>query len=302
VTGRRGLRRLARSLAVLLATAATLAACGSDAPTPAASPTVSPDPTPTVTRYVMDRKVWYAGLVLTVEQAIATIDENGGPVVLSLHLENPGPAAATLGVPVRLTFADHGYEPRRGSEFPELDPGTAADVAITFDTGPGEDLAKAVVRIGRTEDHQALVPLAPGGVEAVALEPVAVDVKGKVRGGDLQLTVAGGVLRWDLPDWNEELRRASAVLTIDYSAVDVGSFEGGIPLTMDSVALQLPDGTEIAPRADGRSQSIAVLLPGATQSGLSTRFEIPAAARGTFTLIVRDGAGGVGRLKFTIGT
>jgi hypothetical protein len=71
---------------------------------------------------------------------------------------------------------------------------------------------------------------------------------------------------------------------------NTGKFAGGFAFTGANVALQLPDGTLVEPRKDGRSQSIEALDPGATVLA-ATRFEIPAGTRGAFGLLVNDGTG-----------
>lgn len=63
-----------------------------------------------------------------------------------------------------------------------------------------------------------------------------------------------------------------------------------ITITGANLGLRLPDGTTIAARADGHSQSVAVLEPGTAVPNLFARFEVPVPATGNYTLVVRDGS------------
>ena len=73
------------------------------------------------------------------------------------------------------------------------------------------------------------------------------------------ITITGGEMRSDLPDWGLELPRGSMSLAISYTARYRGDFAGGFAFTGANLGLRLPDGTTLGARADGHSQSVAVL-------------------------------------------
>ena len=107
--------------------------------------------------------------------------------------------------------------------------------------------------------------------------------------GDLRIAIRGFVLRWDLPDWSEELNSDLAVLTIGYDVTYLGDFSGGFAFTGDNVALRLPTNVLVESRHDGHSQSIELIGPGKTTKSLSSRFELPSGMTGRFSLVVRNG-------------
>jgi hypothetical protein len=238
-----------------------------------------------VTEYPLQATVWYAGLQVTFAEATATLDARGGSVALDVTFTNPGPFSTALAAPIVLTAGGDAYELERGTALPEVPSGGTTDATLTFDVLGRSTVDDVVIRIGAAEDHQALVPLRPGTVALVTLEPVTVAAAESGVAGDLTVALKGAVLRWDLPDWSAELPLASEALTVTYDVTYTGKFSGGYPFTGANVALQLPDGTLVEPRRDGRSQSIEGLDPGATVLA-ATRFEIPAGTRGAFGLLI----------------
>jgi hypothetical protein len=270
----------------------SLAAIACDAEASSASPTAGPtaEPTAAVTRYPLNADVWYAGLQLTFGEATATLDARGGSVEIDTTFKNPGPYGAALAAPILLTAGEDTYELRRGTELPSVPSGGTADLTLAFDILGRSSVDDAVLRIGDPANHQAVVPLRIGTVSLVSLEPVAVVATGSGVAGELTVDLQSGLLRWDLPDWGAELPLASEALTLSYNVTYTGKFAGGFAFTGANVALQLPDGTLVEARKDGRSQSIEALDPGATVLA-ATRFEIPAGTRGAFGLLVNDGTG-----------
>lgn len=281
--GRRGL-----TLAVV---AFLLAGCLSDAPTPVptATPRVTPIATPTVSTVVLDSTAWYAGFVLTFGTATATIDEKGGPVVVDVDVQNPGTADADFDGPIQLSDGSRAVAPSRDSAVPTVPAGTVVTVPMTFDVEAAFDLATAAITVGRPAEHRVVVPLGPDAPGPALLEPRRAESTAAVRAGDLRVAVSNLELRADLPDWNEELPSDRLALTITYTATDLGTFSGGLAFTGANVRLRLADGTEIGPRADGRSQSLLVLQPGRAVDGLFSRFEVPASGGTAWTLVVNDG-------------
>jgi hypothetical protein len=287
------LRQTSRQpLLVIVAAIVAVVAVACDAEAPSPSPTVAPtaEPTAAVTRYPLNVDVWYAGLQLTFGQATATLDARGGSVEIETTFKNPGPFSAALAAPILLTAGGDTYELRRGTELPEVPSGGTADLTLAFDILGRTSVDDAVIQIGVPANHQALVPLRPETRPLVSLEPLAVEATGSGVAGELTVALQSGILRWDLPDWGAELPLASEALTLTYNVTYTGKFAGGFAFTGANVALQLPDGTLVEPRKDGRSQSIEALDPGATVLA-TTRFEIPAGTRGAFGLLVNDGSG-----------
>lgn len=268
-----------------------LAGCLTDAPTPSPAPTASltPDPTATVTTYQLDTTVWYAGFVLAFGTASATIDPKGGPVVVDVVVANGGPEAATLGGPIILAARGRAVAPSRESLLPLVPAGGTAEVALVFEVDGDFDLAAAALRIGRPEEHQAIVPLVAGAASVETLEPRVVELGGSGQAGTLLVTLHAAELRADLPDWSLELPRAVMALTITYDVAFRSDFTGGFAFTTANLGLRLPDGTTIAAREDGHSAPATLIGPRAVVSGLRSRFEVPAPGLGAYGLVVREG-------------
>jgi len=273
------------AIAVTLATAA----CAPDQ-SPSSAPTEAPAPTPSVTLYELNSTVWYAGLVLTFASATAVFDPTGGTVTLLLRIDNPGTADQSFNAPIRITAGGQGFDPVHGTSLPTVTAGGATAVLVTFDIPGRPSVDDAVIRVGSSEDNQALIPFGNGPVKPATLEPVTLPVKGTANAADLRVTLRTGELRWDLPDWSDELPVGVASLTLTYDATYRGTFAGGLAFTGDNVSLTMPNGSSVGPRQDGRSQSITLLLPGKTQAGLSTRFVVPSGLPGKYVLVIRNGS------------
>jgi hypothetical protein len=259
-------------------------------PSVAPTPTRAPEPTATVTTYELGQPVWYAGVVVTFERATAVLDARGGSVSVQLSLRNEGsPDPIGIPGPVRLVIGGDAFEPTRESVIPEAALGSTAGTTIEFDVVGHHSADEASIVIGRETEHQPRVPFGPDGGELEAFEPVAFDLSGAATAGDLRLRLRGAELRWDLPDWAQQLPSSMASLTVTYDAAYVGTFAGGFPFTAENVALRLPDGTLVQPRPDGRSQPIELIGARKNKRNLRTRFEIPAAITGELALVAIDG-------------
>jgi hypothetical protein len=285
--------RVARLAA--LAVGATLLAGCIDAPAPSATPTPTPvpEPTPTTTTYQLGATIWYEGLIIHVDDAVATLDERGGPVEVRIRIENPGDDEGELDGRIRLlvdaTSKDAPVEATRESKVPTIPAHGIAGALMTYELQGIASVDKGIVLIGEDLQHVARIPLTAAGGELLDFEPVVLSVAGAATAGDLRLTLRGGVLRWDLPDWSQELVAGLDALTLTYDVSYVGSFSGGFAFTGDNVRLRLPNGIVIGPRRDGHSQSIELIGAGKTKRGLFSRFEIPSGMTGRFGLIVRTG-------------
>jgi hypothetical protein len=280
------------AVAVLVVAGLVLGGCLADAPlpSPSAAPTTEPEPTATVTVHELGRTVWYGGLTLSFGTATATLDAKGGPVVVDLSLANQGSEEANLDGPLTLSSGGPGFEPSRDSVLPAVPAGAAVPVRLTFVVDGSFQPAAGAIRIGRPGEHQAVVPFAPGAGPAVTLEPVTGTLAVEGRAGNLLVQLTGYELRADLPDWHQQLPQGVLALTLDYGATYLGDFAGGLAFTAGNVALVLPDGTEVAPRRDGHSQSVLVLGPRVREDALRSRFEVPSPGGGAYAFLVRNGA------------
>src|SRR6185312_6439485 len=220
------------------------------------------------------------------------LDQRGGPVLVVLHLENPGADDAELNARVLLQV-DAGaapLAPTRESRIPTVPATGTAEATLTYELQGVASVDRAVVLIGEPPLHVARVPLTAAGGEAAALQPIELSLSGGGTAGDLRLALRGALLRWDLPDWSEELGADLAVLTVGYDVTYLGTFSGGFPFTGDNVALRLPTNVLVEARHDGHSQSIELIGAGKTKVGLSSRFELPNGMTGRFSLVVRNGS------------
>jgi hypothetical protein len=284
----------ARWIAPILA-AAMLAGCG-DAPalTPVPTPEPTSEPTPITTTYELGATVWYEGLLIHVDSAVAILDARGGPVEVRLRIENPNADDGELNGRILLkldaTSLDPPIEPTRESQVPSIPANGTADAVLTYELQGVASVEGAVLQIGEKPLHVASVPLTAASGELVNLEPVPLVVAGAGAAGTLRITLRSGLLRWDLPDWSQELPDDLQSFTLTYDVTYTGSFTGGFAFTGENVTLRLPDGTSIGPRRDGHSQSIELIGPGLTKKGLFSRFEIPDGMTGRFALVLHNGS------------
>jgi hypothetical protein len=287
--------RYPRRTATFALVASVLAGClDVAAPSAAPTPTPTPEPTPTTTTYELGTTVWYEGLLIHVDNAVAILDQRGGPVEVRLRVENPNEEEGELNARILLLVdaasSSAPVEPTRESKVATVPAHGIVGALMTYELQEIPSVNQAVLLIGEDPLHVARVPLTAAGGDLVAFEPVTVRLSGAGQAGDLRLTLRSGALRWDLPDWSEQLNADRAALTLTYDAANLGSFTGGFAFTGDNVRLRLPDGTVVAPRPDGHSQSIELISAGRTKRGLFSRFDIPDEMTGRFGLIVRVGS------------
>jgi len=292
VTG--GARRLGHRLAAIglaIAVPLALADC-SAAPTPPASlPPIVAGPTPTVTDYRIDTTAWIGGFVVKVLSATASLDPKGGTLTILTTMENAGADDATLDAPIVVTAGDTTFQLSHGTDLPDIPGGAITAVSLPFDVVGRGNVDDAILRIGRTGDHAVAIPIVPAAGGAVSLQPVELGVSGTGNAGSLRVSIHHVEVRWDLPDWHDELPTATEALTITYDVTYTGTFIGGFPFTGDNVRLRLPDQkTFVLTRQDGHSQSIVLLNAGRTAKALTSRFEIPDGLTGGFALFINDGS------------
>jgi len=278
-----------RNRAAVLVLAGLLAACDSAPPaTVAPTPTRAPDPTPATTTYSLGTDVWYEGLVLHMDLATTVLDSRGGTVDIAFRIENPGAEPSDLDARMTLVVAGNRIAPTRESHVPTTPAGETALALLSFELQEIDSADDGVLEIGADPDHIAKVPFGPAGGKAVTFKPIDLKVSGGGSAGDLKITLRRGVVRWDLPDWSQELTADRRALTLTYDATYGGSFAGGLAFTGDNVSLRLPNGKTINTRADGHSQSVELIGAGKTKRGLVSRFEIPAGMTGKFGLVVKS--------------
>jgi hypothetical protein len=280
----------ARQLAASWILAAALAACSSETATPSPSPTPAPLPTPVLKTYSLETTAWVEGLVVTVHGASASLDQKGGPVTVTLRIDNPGRDVAALDVPIRITASGYVYNVVSGTVLPEVDAGGTAEVSLVFEVESHSSIDDGVLRIGRPGDHQVQIPFTNGPIPTLTLKPDPAPLSGAVTAGGIRLALRRREVRWDLPDWYQELPVGNEALTVTYDVTYVGTFSGGIAFTGANVRLQLPNGTLVAPRKDGHSQSVVLVGFGKTAKNLISRFEIPTGTSGTLGILVMDGS------------
>ena len=277
-------------LVALCALAIGLGACDAPTASVAPTPTRAPEPTPLTTTYQLGTDVWYEGLVLHMDLATAVLDSRGGTVDVAFRIDNPGAEASDLDARMTLVVGGNIIEPTRESHVPTTPAGETALALVSFELQAIASADDAVLEIGADPYHVAKVPFGPAGGEAVTLQPVSLAPKGSASAGDLRITLRDGVVRWDLPDWSDEMLHDMRVLTLTYDVTYNGSFSGGFAFTGDNVALRLPNGKMVEPRPDGHSQSVELVGSRKTKKNLFSRFEIPANATGKFALIVVNGS------------
>lgn len=282
-------RTHAARLLAAIAVFALVAAC-TDAPVPtsAPTPTAVPEPTPVSKTYELGTKVWYQGLVLTFDRVTSLLDVRGGTVDLLVGVANPNTDDAELDGDIALVVGDVRILPTRDSHVPKIPATSSVATILTFEVQAISSVDPAVFEVGGAPDHVGRVPITPAAGEAVTFEPVVFGVTGSAQASSLKVAMKSGLLRWDLPDWSQELNANLEVLTLTYDVTYAGDFAGGLAFTGDNIALRLPDGTVVTARKDGHSQSVELVGPRKTKKGLFTRFEIPAGTTGRFALIVRS--------------
>jgi hypothetical protein len=301
MTARRRTNTWRGGVALAIALALLASACGdSTVPTLGPITTSPPEPTPTVTVYDLGATVWYEGLIIHVDTATATLDQRGGPVEVVLRLENPTGDVGELDGAIQLVLGKTRVGPNEDSSVPLVPPNGSMPVHLTFDVQGATSVDDASIQIGTVPNHIGRVPLTAAAGAVAAFEPQDFTLKAAGAAADLKISLTGGDLRWDLPDWSQELDASLAALTLTYDATYTGTFAGGFAFTGDNVALRLPDGTVVKPRADGHSQSIELIGANKTKKGLFTRFEVPSGMSGKFALLVRNG-GTTKAIVFTIG-
>lgn len=281
-----------RGLGAIAAVATIAAGClGDGAPASVApSPTRQAEPTPVTTTYEVGGTVWYEGLVLHIDRVTAVLDARGGPVEVALRVDNPNPDGAEIQATIFLQVGGVPIRPTRESRIPPIPPEGQVSSVMTYELQGVTSVDDASVQVGGGANHAAFMPLTPGAGPTVTLEPQSLELSGAGTAGDLRITLREGLQRWDLPDWSQELPVDRQVILVTFDATFEGGFTGGFPFNAASnVALRLPDGTDVPPRADGHYRPVELIASGRTKRNLTTRFEIPASVSGRLSFVVLAG-------------
>lgn len=286
-------------LAALALCASLAGACVSERQATGTLPPIDVGETPAATTYEIGTTVFIYGFIVKIESATASLDAKGGPVTVVADVENVGPDDS-LDVPIVLTAGDATFQLAHGTELPVQELGATDRVELEFEVTGRGSVADGEIRIGRPGDHVAVIPLRPDPSRVVTLEPLFAPIEKIGRAGTLHVALRWLNLRSDLPDWHDELPEASQALSLYYDVTYTGDFTGGTAFTADNVQLRLPDGTLVEPRADGHSQTIALLRRNEFNDGLQSRFEIPSGLTGSFALVIHDGSAQTA-IPFSIG-
>ncbi len=284
---------VARAALLLAVLATSLAGCFDDPPASAApTPTRAPEPTPITRSYPLRVTASFAGLIVHVDSATATLDERGGPVRVGIRIENPGAEPAELNGKIWLRLNGEDLEPTRESKLPTVPPDSSAGAVLTYELQGISSVEDAVIQIGTAPQHVATIPLTASAGELLLFEPRTYNLSSSTpeTANNVRIALKRGLLRWDLPDWLQQLEEDLQALTLTYDVTYAGDFGGGFAFTGDNVQLRLPDGTRVDARPDGHSQSIELIGPRKVKRNLFTRFEIPAGTTGRFALMVRSGS------------
>jgi len=276
----------------MAAVAMILAGClGDGGPASVApSPTREPEPTPVTTTYDVGGTVWYEGLVLHIDRVTAVLDARGGPVDVAVRVDNPNVDAAELQATIFLRVDGVPIRPTRESRIPPIPAEGQVSSVLTYELQGVTSVDAASVQVGEAPNHTGFVPLTPTAGATVTLEPRPLVLTGTGAAGDLRITLREGLQRWDLPDWSQELPVDRQVILVTFDATFLGGFTGGFPFNAASnVALRLPDGTDVPPRADGHYRPVELIGAGRTKRNLTTRFEIPASVSGEVAFVVLAG-------------
>lgn len=223
--------------------------------------------------------------------------------------ENLSDSTSTFNSQLALTSGGQSYGTSALDEdLPQVPGGLSGNGVIAIEVDDAFTFDDATLIVGNPSNNQAIVPLGPNGEELVSLEPQEIAVSGTATAGAVTVTVERAELRADLADWSDEAEAGSLALTVYFSATPSSGIQVGQGvLQSENVALQLPDGTAVAVRSDGRSGPNELLQgrEGTTIPDLQARFIVPAPAAGDYAFLLRGnyGPGGArveGNLPFTI--
>jgi hypothetical protein len=294
---------LALVVAACSGSAASTPAVSDDASVASEAPVASSEAvaSPSTTTVQVDQSVWFAGFKVTFGEASAELAEGrGGAVTIEALFENTGSDDAAFDGTLNLASNGANALQGFGMDIPNVPGGQTGKGTLAFDVEDGFTFDDAVLTVGRAGNQQAIVPLTATAGTARTLEPVVFPLAGSGQAGDLRLDLIEGEVRADQPWSHGQMEEGTFVLTVRYDASFESDFAGGFAFAAENVALRLPDGTTVAPIADGRSQSIELIGPDSTIKDAFSRFEIEDPAAGDYVLLVRSFDEAEDEIPFTI--
>jgi hypothetical protein len=236
----------------------------------------------TTARVDINKVVWFAGFKLTVKSATLKSDPDSGTgtVDLAATFNNQGSDPVRFDGQINLHWGES-TDKFDITTLPTVAPGASSDATLGFSVDDRFAFDGALVTVGATDHHQAVVPLGSIG-PFIDLAPIRLAVTGSVSAGDLKANVTGGELRADVARSHLELDRTQEALFLSFDIGWTGS--SNYALGRDNFALFLPSGSQVT--AD--EAPIDGLKPGATRTNETVRFTVPEPARGIYALMLRD--------------
>ena len=249
---------------------------------PAALTTTTTTSPVRATAATIDKTVWFAGFKLTVRTATLKTDPDSGAgtVDLAVTFSNQGSDPVRFDGQVKLGWGGSN-DKFDITTLPTVAAGASSDATLSFSVDDRFRFDDAVLTIGATDHHQAVIPLGTTG-QLIDLAPIRIDLGGFVNAGGLKATVTGGELRADVARSHLELDRTQEALFLSMDIAWTGT--GNYILGRNNFGLVLPGGNQVT--AD--EGPIDVLNPGATRSNETVRFTVPEPASGSYALVVRD--------------
>ncbi len=197
----------------------------------------------------VSQEFWHSGFHVRIEAAevwtTTTLLTNRISHWLTLRgdFANQGAEIATFEPEMAIVAGGVSYN-KRGGDPPRLLPATSALGELTFLIPDDLDLQAAHLVIGAPDESQARIPLGSDGT-AIRLQPTELAISGAVAMELVDFTFTGGSLRYDIPDLHRQLDSGKAALTLHFDVTSRHTRDTRI--SMDDVALVLPDGSVVAP-------------------------------------------------------
>lgn len=209
---------------------------------------------------------------LTIDAKVENLgDSAAGPDPNAFHLERDGAA---------LDIADF-----FASDLPMVPGRATSNGEIVADGLPADFTLDGVELVfGNGSVHQARVPLSGDG-DVVALDPLEISPGPAGQAGETTITITGGRMLYDSPNWHEQIETDKAHLYVEFDLTASAALNGYSSITYGDLQLGLPDGTRVAASVDSVG-SVVGPRPSETLRDLFAYFEVPADVRGSFDLVL----------------
>jgi hypothetical protein len=229
----------------------------------------------------VNKAVWFAGFKVTLGAAtLRQVTPRLRRVDIDARFENQGDGSVSMTGALDLTSAGQHYQVDAASaQLPQVPGKATGSGLLSFDVDPNFSFDDAVVTFGRPAHQQATVPLGSAG-RLVPLQPIALTVTGSLTSGVFKADLTGGEIRSDsLKNYVEADRgERFLVLVFNLSTTKSENFSGA------NLALQLPDGTNVAPD----DAPVVILDPGPAQQNRVARFTLKDPTAGRYNLVLID--------------